>query len=157
RDVIEQAKTHCAVPLRMMPGRPHHRECAPAGTFEDVFNGAEGCTCGEQRHLVRLWRGEGIRVECGRPSRRFRDAGAIAAVVYPGELVLDRWPRSTDLAAALPEFGRDHLHHFGSLQPFRMARWIQMVGESVRRKDGETHSDAASPSGRRAKTILVQF
>ena len=52
RDVVEQAKSHRAVPLGVVPGRPHHRERAPAWPIEDMLDGCDRRPRGQECDLI---------------------------------------------------------------------------------------------------------
>ena len=86
-----------------MPGRPDHRERAPAAALEHAIDRRDRRAGREQRDLVGVRRRKGIEVERGGAPRGLADERDVLAIVDAGELLLRCLPRLQHLPAALPE------------------------------------------------------
>jgi hypothetical protein len=123
----------------MMAGRPYHRERASAAPLEYVLDTLNRGACRKPRDVVRIGRRVGVRVERSGFARGLGNECDVLAIVNACELVLGGSARLAHLDAALPEFGRDHLHDLGALKTLGVAWRIQMIREPVTCVDRQTH------------------
>ena len=131
RDIVEEAETHRTIGFSVMSRRTQERECGLS--FGDrVLGGLYGCSCGEQRDLVRVWRRERVGIEHDRLAGGRSDPLHVRCGMDAPQLVQRRASGGRYAAATrLPAIG-DGIENVGSFDALRMARRVPVAREKRR-------------------------
>ena len=121
-DVVEQAEAHRAIALGVMARRPHERE-RRLSVVQRVLHRLDSRTRCEQRDVVRIGRGERVRIQhpTGKPGRG-RDAVDVRSVVHSRQFFARRGPRRGHPPARFEPLRGDRVEHVGPFRPLGMPR-----------------------------------